>query len=155
MGPAGCGKSTVGRLAAEHAGGIFVEGDDHHSEAARARMARAEPLSDADRRPWVARLAAAANAARTDRVVVACSALSPGVRSALRDRLAFPAVFLLLDVPEAVLRARLDAREGHFAGAALLPSQLAALDAADTERIDGTLPAERVAALVAARFPAG
>ncbi|MGB3545294.1 MAG: hypothetical protein WBA11_20395, partial [Rubrivirga sp.] len=50
-----------------------------------------------------------------------------------------------LDVPEDELGRRLRARDGHVAGADLLPSQLATLEAPeDAYRLDGALPLEDV-----------
>ncbi|HEX6835383.1 MAG TPA: gluconokinase, partial [Polyangia bacterium] len=58
--------------------------------------------------------------------VVACSALRQRYRAVLRVR---PDVrFVLLDVPRALLEARLAARRGHFMPPSLLPSQLATLE---------------------------
>lgn len=152
MGPSGCGKSTVGRQAAALAGAAFVEADDHHDAAARARMALGEPLTDDERSPWVRRVAAAANGADRETVVIACSALSGRVRRELDAGLRFPARFMLLDVPPAVLMRRLEERPGHFVGPALLASQLAALRVEGVERIDGTQPVGASARKVAARL---
>ena len=150
MGPSGCGKSTVGRKAASLAHAGFVEADDHHTDEARARMARGEALSDDDRSPWIVRVARAANAVPKERVVLACSALSPRVRRELTAGLRFPVRFALLDVPAEELARRLSARAHHFVGPSLLASQLAALKAQDAVRVDGTLPPEEAAARVAA-----
>ena len=53
MGPCGCGKTTVGSALADRLGGAFIEGDEYHPEANRAKMSAGEPLSDADRWPWL------------------------------------------------------------------------------------------------------
>lgn len=151
MGPAGCGKSTVGRMLAERLGAGFVEADDHHDEAARSRMARGRALSDAERLPWIARVAAAARGDAQPTVVIACSALGAMVRRALTDDLGMPSRAFLLDVPAPILLRRLATRQAHFAGPSLLRSQLAALQPEGTEPIDGTLPPETIAALLADR----
>jgi carbohydrate kinase (thermoresistant glucokinase family) len=79
MGVSGTGKSTIGRALAETLDLPFVEGDDLHSEANVAKMAAGIPLTDADRAPWLDRIAA-----ELDRpVVITCSAL----KRAYRDRL--------------------------------------------------------------------
>ena len=57
MGVAGSGKTTVGRLLAGQIGADFGDGDDLHTEAARAKMRR-RALSDDDRWPWLDRIAA-------------------------------------------------------------------------------------------------
>ena len=138
MGPSGCGKSTVGLAAARLAGAGFLDADDHHTDEAKARMAAGVPLTDAERAPWVRRLSAAVRDAPEGRVVLACSALSALVREWLCAALPGEPAFVLLDVPDDVLRARLERRPGHFAGPSLLASQRAALDAAGTHRLDGT-----------------
>lgn len=153
MGVAGSGKTTVGRLAAKRLGWRFIEGDDLHSPENRAQMREGRPLSDAQRRPWLDRVrrAVEASLARGESVVVACSALRPSHRSRLARGDA-RVRFLWLDVPPERLRARLEARRGHFAGAALLASQLAVLDIeadARLTRIDGAVPPMDAAEAVA------
>lgn len=131
MGVSGSGKTTVGREVAARAGWPFLDGDDFHVPGARARMARGEGLTDADRAPWLARLRAGLEALPD--VVLACSAL----RRAYRDALRMPGLtFLFLDVPRELLQARLAARAGHYAGPGLLPSQLATLEAPSPDEPD-------------------
>ena len=131
MGVSGSGKTEVGQEVAARTGWSFLEGDDFHTEEARKRMAAGEGLTDEDRWPWLARLRSELEA-QTD-VVLACSAL----RRAYRDRLRGQAVrFVFLNVPEAVLRERLEERKGHFAGADLLPSQLATLEHPSDDEAD-------------------
>lgn len=138
MGVAGVGKSTVGRALARELGYTFVDADAFHSAANVARMARGEPLSDEDRAPWLEALRVRLR--EGDRVVLACSAL----RRAYRDALG-PATFVLLDAPDDTIAARIAAREGHFAGAALLPTQRAALEPPELV-IDATQPVEAIVA---------
>lgn len=149
-GPSGSGKSTVGRAAAALAGAAFVEADDYHDEVARARMARGSGLTDAERMPWLDRVADAANACATPHVVVACSALNDAVRARLRERLTRMPTFVMLDVPRSELATRLEERLGHFAGPALLESQLASVQPTGAVRLDGTKPADVLAAEVTA-----
>ena len=63
-GPAGAGKTTVGRAAAARLGWAFVDADDYHAADSLRKMARGEGLTDADRAPWLARLAALPKATR-------------------------------------------------------------------------------------------
>ena len=58
MGVTGSGKTTVGRLLAGQLGWTFVEGDDFHPPANVEKMRRGEPLTDADRVPWLRALRA-------------------------------------------------------------------------------------------------
>jgi gluconokinase len=129
MGVSGAGKSAVGRALARRLGWAFHDADDHHSAAAKAKMARGDGLTDADREPWLRRVRQVVERHLRDETgaVIACSAL----RSAYRDALAHPdepVRFLWLDVPAAVLQDRLAQRTGHFAGPSLLASQLDTLE---------------------------
>ena len=148
MGVSGAGKTTIGQALAAALGWPFVEADDLHPPANVAKMARGEPLDDADRAPWLEAVAARMRA--LDDGVVACSALRARYRDVLRVR---PDVrFVLLDVPPALLEERLAARRGHFMPPSLLTSQLATLERpADAVAIDGAPPvAAQVAAIRAA-----
>ena len=131
MGPAGAGKSTVGRALASEIGWRFVDADAFHSTANRARLARGEALSDADREPWLTALRQqiATALAHEQPMVLACSAL----RRAYREKLLPPGtrrsvrlVYLRVSADE--LAHRLRTRVGHFAPVELLSSQLATLE---------------------------
>lgn len=135
MGVAGCGKTTVGRTLADRLGWAFVDADDHHPDANVAKMRAGVPLTDADRRPWLARLRRVLEASTStgDGVVLACSALKRAYRRTLArcespDGCARDIAFAWLDAPTAVLERRLAHRSEHFAGPALLASQLRDLE---------------------------
>jgi len=159
MGTAGAGKTTIGRALADALGLRFVDADDLHSPENKARMQRGEPLTDADRAPWLAavRDVIAAQLADPGRgwtsgrgAVVACSALKKSYRVALvPEHAARGSVrFVYLRVPRAVLHARLEARRDHFAPPALLESQLATLEEPDASEnavvVDGAQASEVV-----------
>ena len=126
MGVAGCGKSTVAARAAQRLGLPLVEGDDFHSPASVAKMRAGEPLTDADRAGWLARLADEL-AARPAGAVLSCSALKRAYRDRIRDA-AGEVIFVHLSGSRRVIAARMRAREGHFMPASLLDSQFAALE---------------------------
>lgn len=144
MGVAGSGKSTVGPGLATRLEVPFVEGDELHSEADRARMAAGHALDDRARAPWLARVHQVLldAVAEHDGVVVTCSALKRRYRDDLS--VGVPGVvFVALVAPEPVLEERLEDRKGHFVGPELLPSQLAALELdAAVLQVDATLPVE-------------
>ena len=128
MGVSGCGKTSVGEGLTTHLGAPFVEGDALHPEANVAKMAAGIPLTDADRRPWLAAVAARVGADPAPVVVVSCSSLKRAYRDLLRAASGRPVGFLYLHGTEAVLARRMNAREGHFMPPVLLASQLATLE---------------------------
>ncbi|UZN04285.1 gluconokinase [Cellulomonas sp. S1-8] len=131
MGVAGCGKSTVGSALARRLGVPFVDADGLHPHANVARMSAGVPLTDDDRAPWLA--AVAAELAEAPRgLVVACSALRRRYRDALRAG-APGTVFVHLTGTREILAARLGARLDHFMPPALLDSQLATLEPLDDD----------------------
>src|SRR5262249_22483917 len=129
MGVTGSGKTTLGQLLAGQLGWTFVEGDAFHPQANVQKMHLGEPLTDADRTPWLRALRARIDelAAAKQSAVVACSALKQAYRDVLSERRP-EVVFVDLAAPAAVIRDRLDHRRGHFMPAALLDSQLATLE---------------------------
>jgi carbohydrate kinase (thermoresistant glucokinase family) len=146
MGVAGAGKTTIGRALAAEFGWRFVEGDELHTAAAVEKMRAAIPLTDADRESWIAALhliiAAATN--RRERLILSCSALKERYRQALRGDLR-GVRFVYLEADPETLGQRLASRAGHFAGPALLPSQLATLEPpAGAITIDGTQPPDQI-----------
>ena len=132
MGVAGSGKTTVGTLLARRLGWRFIEADDFHSPLEIQHMLAGQPLSDAERQPWLAQVRQALTdcVARKENAVLACSALRDTYRRQLTvDPEAVRFVYLKGD--PAVIRQRLRNRSGHFAKENLLASQYAALEEPD------------------------
>ncbi len=134
MGVSGSGKSTVGALVGEHLGWPFEDGDAFHPPANVAKMSAGTPLTDEDRWPWLAAIAARIDHARQggSGVVVGCSALKRAYRDMLRDGHADVRFLNLTGSPELIM-ARQAARRGHFMPAGLIASQFATLEPPDTE----------------------
>jgi carbohydrate kinase (thermoresistant glucokinase family) len=153
MGVSGAGKTTVGRLLAERLGFVFLEGDQFHPQANVAKMRRGEPLDDADRWPWLDRLAAELRRARNERhgLVLTCSALKRAYRERLRAG-APELRFVWLDGNRRVIQARLDSRKGHFMPPALLESQFTALEEPGPEESVLRVSIERAPAEIVAEI---
>jgi MFS transporter, ACS family, tartrate transporter len=128
MGVTGSGKTTVGHMLAERLGWVFLEADDFHSAANKAKMHRGEPLSDADRIPWLDAIheALMAQSAAEKNVVLGCSALKEAYRRRLEAGLDVKLVFL--KGSQALITERLHHRTGHFAGESILVDQFAVLE---------------------------
>jgi gluconokinase len=127
MGVSGSGKSTVGRELAARLGVPYAEADDFHPPENVAKMASGQPLTDADRWPWLRALAAWIAEHSATGGVVTCSALKRSYRDLLRSAAA-RVWFLHLAGDRSVIAARLAARSGHFMPASLLDSQFADLE---------------------------
>ncbi|KAJ7187936.1 P-loop containing nucleoside triphosphate hydrolase protein [Mycena filopes] len=105
MGVSGTGKSTLGAALAHALQMPYIDGDDLHPAANVEKMARGEPLVDADRAPWLRRIrgeavrvageqrsgaklangaGAGAGAGVRPGMVIACSALKRAYRDVLR-----------------------------------------------------------------------
>lgn len=158
MGVSGAGKTTVGQALASALGWRFIEGDDFHPEANIIRMRAGVPLTDADREPWLERLAAEMRGCVKHRrsAVVSCSALKAAYRRTLtvdEDTV----VFVYLKAERELLEKRVATRTGHFMPGSLLESQLAALEEpGDALVIDARRPITAMVANIcqALRLPA-
>ena len=144
MGAAGAGKTTVGRQLSHELAWRFLDGDALHPPENIAKMARGIPLTDDDRRPWLQALRTAIGEwiERDIDAVLAGSLLRRAYRNAVlaqyQSRLKrSPVKLVYLRASRALLQARLTARGSHFAGVALLDSQLALLEEpVDQEPVD-------------------
>jgi gluconokinase len=129
MGVSGVGKTSVAAALVARTGWVFAEGDDFHPEANRAKMTSGHPLDDADRWPWLRRIATwiGEQEAAGRSAVVTCSALRRAYRDLLCD--GHPSVrFVHLLAPPELIKQRVDDRRGHFMPPSLLTSQLATLE---------------------------
>ncbi|MFZ2015464.1 MAG: gluconokinase [Nocardioides sp.] len=143
MGVSGSGKTTLAHALADRLHWRFQEGDDLHPAANLAKMSRGEPLTDADREPWLRALVAwiEERLAAGESGVLTCSALHRSYRDVLRA--GRPQVrFCHVTVDPEVLRARLERRTGHYMPPSLLPSQLAALEPLQPDEPGVTVPGD-------------
>jgi gluconokinase/shikimate kinase len=127
MGVSGCGKSTLAGVLAGRLGWDLAEGDDLHPPENVAKMAAGHPLTDADRWPWLDRVASWIRE-RTDvgrPGIISCSALKRSYRDVLRGDLVR---FVYLRGSRDVIAGRLANRHGHYMPSSLLDSQFAALE---------------------------
>jgi gluconokinase len=128
MGPAGSGKTTVGKMLAAKLGWDFFDADNFHPAANIEKMSRGIPLGDQDRAPW---LDAIRNAmvewdSNGRNAVLACSALKRSYRERLQINSNVKLVYLRGSFE--LLRMRLQTRKGHYAGEQILAGQFADLE---------------------------
>jgi gluconokinase len=153
MGPAGSGKTTVGELLAAQIKWEFADADNFHSPANIEKMARGLPLTDEDRIPWLHSLREAMLQWESQRrnVVLACSALKRSYRDLLQINSNVKLVYLKGSYE--LLRERLRARKGHYAGEQILAGQFADLEEpADTITIDAAQSPEKIVAEIRKRL---
>lgn len=129
MGVSGSGKTTIAKILAARLGWPFEEGDALHPESNIAKMKAGTPLTDADRRPWLARVAAWIDRQRESGQggIITCSALKRSYRDMIiGDR---PDVRLVyLHGSRDLIASRVAKRRGHFMPASLLDSQFDTLE---------------------------
>jgi gluconokinase len=147
MGVSGSGKTTVGKLLAERLGWPYQEGDALHPPENVAKMSSGTPLTDADRIPWLQRVADRIDVWRVngETGVITCSALKRAYRDIIiGDRTDVGLVYLRGS--RKLIGRRMAARKGHFMPTALLDNQFATLQEPSAEErtitvdVDGTPP---------------
>jgi gluconokinase len=129
MGVSGSGKSTIASLLAMRLHWEFEDGDWFHPAANIEKMHSGNPLTDDDRKPWLAAIADWIDQTRRrgDHAVIACSALKSRYRDVLiGDRADVRLVYLKGD--EALIARRIATRHEHFMPRGLLHSQFEALE---------------------------
>ncbi len=143
MGVAGCGKSTTGESLAAELGWPFRDADSFHPPANIAKMSSGTPLTDEDRWPWLAAIAAWIDERRAngDPGVVSCSALKRKYRRVLLDgRSDVRLVYLRGEMP--LIANRMARRTDHFMPTSLLQSQFDALEEPDPDEWPIVAPIE-------------
>ena len=154
MGVSGSGKSTIGAALSQKLGWPYADADEFHPAANVAKMSAGQPLTDEDRWPWLAAIAAHIDKTRAQgrHAIVSCSALKRVYRDILIGSRT-DVRLVLLDGTKDEIFARMRARKDHFMPLALLDSQFATLERPGADErpvvvsIDGT-PEEIAAAIV-------
>ena len=157
MGVSGSGKTTVAALLAGRLGWELGDADDWHSPANVRKMHGGTPLSDDDRWPWLASIAAWIDATRStgQHAVLACSALKRAYRDVLIGNR--PDVRLVyLRGEETLIQDRQAARLNHYMPASLVHSQFEALEVPGADErpliVDVVEPAHDVVDLIVAQL---
>jgi gluconokinase len=153
MGVSGAGKSTVGRLIAARLDCPFRDADSFHPPANIAKMKSGAPLTDEDRWPWLAAIAAwiAEHRVAGTTCVVTCSALKRAYRDIVTDEQRADVRLIYLKGGFELIAARLAARKGHFMPPALLRSQFDALEEPTADEQTITAPIDATPEQIAAR----
>jgi carbohydrate kinase (thermoresistant glucokinase family) len=129
MGVSGSGKTTIAVGLSHRLGWQYQEGDALHPQANVEKMKSGHALADADRLPWLHKIAKKIDEWRRLGIsgVVTCSALKRAYRDIIiGDR---PEVVLVYPKGSKELIAeRMVRRHGHFMPASLLDSQFATLE---------------------------
>jgi len=147
MGVAGAGKTTVGNLLARELGWTFADADSYHSPENVKKMASGIPLTDDDRKDWLARLRELIQSweASGENAVLACSALKDAYRRKLVISSNVKLVFLRGEF--GLIRERMMHRPGHYMNPDLLHSQFETLEepsVAEAVVVDVSAPPEEL-----------
>jgi gluconokinase len=140
MGVSGSGKSTLAVGLSKSLGLRMKDGDELHLPESVAKMSAGIALEDADRWPWLDRIAnylanSEQNPQGKSGGIVACSALKRIYRDRIRQQ-AGPVVFLFLDGKPDLIKQRMQDRKGHYMQAGLLDSQLQTLEKPSADESD-------------------
>ena len=129
MGVSGSGKSTTGKRLSTTLDWPFRDADSFHPQANIDKMSRGIPLTDADRAPWLAAIAAwiAERVRTSEPAIVSCSALKRAYRKTLLGGQSGVGL-VYLQGNFALIADRMSRRKGHFMPLELLKSQFETLE---------------------------
>lgn len=129
MGVSGSGKTTIGVGLAKKLGWAYFDADDFHPPANISKMSAGEPLTDADRWPWLDQLnrLIGDHLNRQRPLVLSCSALKRSYRERLLADTQGGRIIYLEGSYELIL-ARMQSRQGHYMRPDMLQSQFKALE---------------------------
>ena len=122
------GKTTIAKALAGELGWHFQDGDDLHPRENVEKMKSGSSLTDADRWPWLERIAARIDGWRAagEAGVVTCSALKRAYRDIIVGNRSDVALVYLKGTRD-LIHARMAARKGHFMPLGLLDNQFTVL----------------------------
>jgi len=140
MGVSGSGKSTLAEGLSKSLGLRMKDGDELHLPESVAKMSAGIALVDADRWPWLDRIAHylahdEQSPVGTAGAIVSCSALKLISRDRFRQQ-AGHVVFLFLDGLPSLIKQRMLDRKGHYMQAGLLDSQFQTLERPSANETD-------------------
>ena len=116
MGVTGSGKTTLGKALAERLKVPFYDADDFHPPGNREKLSRDEPLQDADRWPWLEKLAGLMPGwEASGGAVLACSALKEAYRKVLAGS-GTPMKVIWLEISAEEVGRRLGSRKHDLVG---------------------------------------
>lgn len=148
MGTMSTGKTFFGEQLAQKLNWPFYEADRFHPASNKEKMRAGIPLTDADRQPWLAAIAAEIKKLHTKNkpAIFTCSALKKKYRDTLRVA---PVLFIHLHAPKETLEHRARTRQHEYMHPNLIQSQLDTLefpgpDETDVISINTDDPAEQV-----------
>lgn len=129
MGVIGVGKIEIGEELAEELGWVFYNGADFHPQANIDKINEGDPLTDADRQPWLETLNKLIHKhiERDQQAILSCSALKQSYRDALLANNE-STVFVYLKGSPTLIGARLRQRLGQLVKANIVASQYEALE---------------------------
>ena len=129
MGVSGSGKTSVGKVLAEHLKWDFYDADDFHPPENVAKMASGIPLDDSDRAPWLAALhdLISSSLKQNKSGVLACSALKERYRQQLMNG-SDGVQLVYLKGSYDLIWSRMETRPDHYMKPQMLHSQFDALE---------------------------
>ncbi len=157
MGVSGCGKTTVAEKLAARVHWQFAEADTFHPTANVEKMRSGQPLTDADRAPWLESIAMWIDTMRSQGkpCVVTCSALKRAYRRQLVNGHG-DVRFLYLQGTYDLIASRLAVRKHEYMPTTLLRSQFEALEEPGAEEnplvLSITQPADEIVRQVVANL---
>jgi gluconokinase len=154
MGVSGSGKTSVGKVLAEHLKWDFYDADDFHPPENVAKMASGIPLDDSDRAPWLAALhdLISSSLKQNKSGVLACSALKERYRQQLMNG-SDGVQLVYLKGSYDLIWSRMETRPDHYMKPQMLHSQFDALEEpSNALTVDISLSVEEIVQFVIKRI---